>query len=154
MINNVVKECKSIFKSFSKLHIGIKSSVILIALFLLYNFVYKSRVVGYTFMNSLGVTENFSLGGITGSSGGKSLVYYRMEGCPHCMKFDADWETFESTNNTSVEARKVDSKEPECKTNGVSGFPTILLTDSNKAKIKECPTRDVAGMIAFCKKNA
>tara|TARA_B100000795_G_C22799427_1_gene441016 strand:- start:532 stop:996 length:465 start_codon:yes stop_codon:yes gene_type:complete len=154
MINNVVKECKSIFKSFSKLHIGIRAGIILIALFLLYNFVYKSRVIGYTFMNSLGVTENFGLSSITGSSGGKSLVYYRMKGCPHCEKFDTDWDTFESTNNTSVAARKVDSKDPECKANGVSGFPTILLTDGNKAKIDECPTRDVAGMIAFCNKHA
>ena len=76
-----------------------------------------------------------------------------MEGCPYCKKFDPNWEKFKSVNNTSIKTRKVDSKDPECQKNGVQGFPSLLLTDSNKNKIKECPTRDPDAMLAFCKEN-
>ena len=76
-----------------------------------------------------------------------------MEGCPHCKKFDSSWEDFKTKNTTSITTREVDSKDPECENNGVQGFPTILLTDANKNKIKECPTRDPDEMVKFCQDN-
>ena len=147
MLKNVVKEVKSLFKSFNKLHIAIKIIIGIFVLSLIYNLVLKPKVLGYSFLNTLRVRE-----GLSGQP--KSLVYYRMDGCPHCKKFDEDgWPKFKSKNNTSITTRTVDSNDPECQTNGVQGFPTILLTDADKKKIKECPTRDPDEMLKFCQDN-
>ena len=145
MFKNLTKEVKSLFKAFNKLKLPVKLLILAVVAFVAYKYVHKPRILGFSFQDSLNVTEGF---------GSKSLVYYRMEGCPHCKRFDNDgWPAFKSKNNTSITPRVVDSADPECQANGVQGFPTILLTDSNKNKIKECPTRDPDEMVKFCKDN-
>ena len=145
MFKNLAKEVKSLFKAFNKLKLPVKLLILAAVAFVAYKYLHKPRILGFSFQDSLNVTEGF---------GSKSLVYYRMEGCPHCKRFDNDgWPAFKSKNNTSITPRVVDSADPECQANGVQGFPTILLTDSNKNKIKECPTRDPDEMVKFCKDN-
>jgi glutaredoxin len=145
MFKNVTKEIKSLFKTFNKLKLPVKLLILAAVVFVVYKYVHKSRILGFSFQNSLHVTEGF---------GSKTLTYYRMEGCPHCKRFDEDgWPKFKELNNTSIEPRIVDSSDSECKKNGVQGFPTILLTDNNKNKISECSTRDPEEMIKFCKDN-
>ena len=145
MFKNLMKEAKSLIKSFNKLNLYVKFILLGVVAFGLYKYVHKTRILGFSFQNSLNVTEGF---------GSKSLVYYRMDGCPHCKRFDADgWPKFKSMNNTSISTRVVDSNDPECKKNGIQGFPSLLLTDSSKNKIKECPTRDPDEMLKFCKDN-
>ena len=144
MFKNVAKEVKSLFKAFNKLKLPVKLLILAAVVFVVYKYVHKPRILGFSFQNSLHVIEGF---------GSKTLVYYRMEGCPHCSKFDTSWKEFKSKNDTSISVRQVDSKDPECKNNGVQGFPTILLTDGSKNKIKECPTRDPEEMVQFCKDN-
>ena len=140
-----MKEAKSLIKSFNKLNLYVKFILLGVVAFGLYKYVYKTRILGFSFQNSLNVTEAF---------GSKSLVYYRMDGCPHCKRFDEDgWPKFKAMNNTSISTRVVDSNDPECKKNGIQGFPSLLLTDSNKNKLKECPTRDPEEMLNFCKDN-
>ena len=94
-------------------------------------------------------TEN-----LVGSSN-KNLVYYSMDGCPHCKKFDETWAQLKEKNSTKIGLRKVDSKScgGECQNNNVQGFPTILLCDSSNSKIKECPTRDLDGILKFLQEN-
>ena len=145
MFKNLAKEVKSLFKAFNKLKLPVKLLILAAVAFVAYKYLHKPRILGFSFQDSLNVTEGF---------GSKSLVYYRMEGCPHCKRFDDDgWPAFKSKNNTSIAPRVVDSADPECQANGVQGFPTILLTDSSKNKIKECPTRDPDEMVQFCKDN-
>lgn len=145
MFKNLTKEVKSLFKAFNKLKLPVKLLILAAVAFVAYKYLHKPRILGFSFQDSLNVTEGF---------GSKSLVYYRMEGCPHCKRFDDDgWPAFKSKNNTSITPRVVDSSDPECQANGVQGFPTILLTDSSKNKIKECPTRDPDEMVQFCKDN-
>ena len=145
MFKNLTKEVKSLFKAFNKLKLPVKLLILAVVAFVAYKYVHKPRILGFSFQDSLNVTEGF---------GSKSLVYYRMEGCPHCKRFDDDgWPAFKSKNNTSISPRVVDSADPECQSNGVQGFPTILLTDSSNNKIKECPTRDPDEMVQFCKDN-
>ena len=144
MFKNVAKEIKSLMRSFNKLNLPLKLVILAVVVFVIYKYVHKPRILGFSFKNTLNVTEGF---------GSKSLTYYRMEGCPHCARFDSAWQDFKSKNDSNVAARKVDSKDPECQQNGVQGFPTILLTDSTNNKLKECPTRDTDEMIQFCKDN-
>lgn len=144
MFKNVIKEINSLFKGFNKLKLHWKILILAIIMFI-GCCCFRSRILGFSFQNSLNVMEGF---------GTKSLTYYRMEGCPHCEKFDSVWAEIKSNNNTTVTIRNpVDSNDPECVTNDIKGFPTILLTDSNNKKIKECPTRDMGEMKNFCKDN-
>jgi len=98
--------------------------------------------LGFTFnrVNSV-IRENF------GSS--KFLTFYNMEGCPHCKNFEETWGNLKTQNKSSVGLRKVDSKNPEASSNGIQGFPTILLVDASFKKIEECPTRDLNEILKF-----
>ena len=149
MFKSFLKEFKNIFKTLKKQHIVVQVLVCLVILYFFYCF-FNINDIKYNLMNMSRFTEGFGVG-----SGGKSLVYYHMEGCPYCKKFDPDWDSFVSKNNTSVTTRKVDSSDSECKSNGVSGFPTVLLCDGSKNKIKECPRSQMTpdGMLEFCKAN-
>lgn len=146
MFNNLFKEFKSLVRSFSKLHLVVRLLLAVFVLYVIYKYFYEKRILGFSFLNTLGITE-----GLSGQP--KSLVYYRMEGCPHCKEFDDSWEEFKQKNTTNIQPRKVDSNDPETRSNGVKGFPTILLCDANKKKIKECPTRNPDEMLEFCKQN-
>ena len=86
MFKNVTKEIKSLFKTFNKLKLPVKLLILAAVVFVVYKYVHKSRILGFSFQNSLHVTEGF---------GSKTLTYYRMEGCPHCKRFDEDgWPDF------------------------------------------------------------
>ena len=107
MFKNLMKEAKSLLKSFNKLNKYVKVVLFIVAAFSVYKYIHKPGILGFSFQNSLNVTEGF---------GSKSLVYYRMDGCPHCERFDEDgWPKFKSMNSTSISTRVVDSSDPECK---------------------------------------
>ena len=85
MFKNVVKEIKSLFKAFNKLQLPVKLLILACVGYLIHRHVYTTRILGFSFQNSLNVMEGF---------GSKTLVYYRMEGCPHCKRFDDSWKEF------------------------------------------------------------
>ena len=147
-----LKEIKSLYRQLKKTHKIVQLLVAALVLCVLYYFLNPNRLAySWRLLSNVHYGREGLLSGQP-----KTLVYYHMEGCPYCKKFDPNWDTFKTklaNSNCSCEARKVDSKDEECQKNGVQGFPTILLTDSNKDKIKECPTRDPDEMLAFCKAN-
>ena len=55
------------------------------------------------------------------------MVYFHMNGCPHCTKFNPEWEKFASS--TQMKTKKVESKQMNAqeKQLGVDGFPTVML---------------------------
>ena len=65
---------------------------------------------------------------------GDMMVYFHMNGCPHCTKFNPEWEKFASS--TKMKTKKVESKEMNAqeKQLGVDGFPTIMLLGSKGPK--------------------
>tara|TARA_Y100000588_G_C13618690_1_gene654426 strand:+ start:172 stop:567 length:396 start_codon:yes stop_codon:yes gene_type:complete len=75
--------------------------------------------------------------GLEGMSNGDVVTYFHMKGCPHCTKFNPEWDKF--TAGSKVKTRKVESKEmtPKDKKLGVSGFPTVVLVGANGEKKKE-----------------
>jgi thiol-disulfide isomerase/thioredoxin len=66
------------------------------------------------------------------------VAYYRMEGCPHCVAFQPEWEKFKkaaAAAATGAEGSKIQTVEYEARTDreavvaaGVEGFPTVLIT--------------------------
>ena len=66
-------------------------------------------------------------------SNGVKIVYFRMEGCPYCMKFDPIWKEFCSGRS---DCKKVSSKDPLTRKIGVSSFPTICKVNGGR-KVSE-----------------
>jgi hypothetical protein len=76
----------------------------------------------------------------------KKLVYYSMNGCPHCKNFDPIWASMGSKINGVKLEKKDSSKAPS----SVSGFPAILLMDSNDNVLAEFEgSRDKNGIEQF-----
>ena len=75
--------------------------------------------------------ENFE------NDGRKKVVYFYMNGCPHCDSFSPVWDEFIQTSPLPThKIESADAKEMMVKYK-ISGFPTILLLDENNNKIKE-----------------
>ena len=73
------------------------------------------------------MTSAVGLEGFTAGAKGDVMVYFHMNGCPHCTKFNPEWDKF--SKSTSVQTKKVESKQMNAqeKQLGVDGFPTVML---------------------------
>lgn len=60
-----------------------------------------------------------------------SVAYYGMEGCPHCIRFNPEWEKFETdAKQAGIVTQKYDARKDadKVKEAGVEGFPTVIIT--------------------------
>ena len=136
MYNNVLKEISSLLKQFKKKSFMVKISVVFLVLMGL-NYILNKN----DFLFNLGQISGLREGMV--NNGGKSLVYFHMEGCPFCQKFDGGWDKFVSQNKTSIKTRRCESKEPEAQKMQIPGYPCVYLLDSNGQKIDEWKDRKV-----------
>ena len=75
-------------------------------------------------------TEGFS------EDGGVVLQYFRMEGCPHCEKFDGVWKKLTASGAPSVEFKKYEAGSKEAEEHGVRAFPHIqMLVGDGQPKV-------------------
>ena len=90
--------------------------------------------------------ENFE------NDGKKKVVYFYMNGCPHCDSFSPIWDEFKQTSPLAThKIESADAGEMMTKYN-ISGFPTILLLDENNNKLKELEgPRTLANLNAMIK---
>ena len=88
--------------------------------------------------------ENFE------NDGKKKVVYFYMNGCPHCDSFSPIWDEFKQTSKLPThKIESADAGEMMSKYK-ISGFPTILLLDENNNKLKELEgPRTIAGLNAM-----
>jgi len=88
--------------------------------------------------------ENFE------NDGKKKVVYFYMNGCPHCVSFSPIWDEFEKTSPLAThKIESADAGEMMSKYK-ISGFPTIILLDENNNKLKELEgPRTLAGLNAM-----
>lgn len=115
----------------------IDSILYIVALLIIFYFFYK-----YVLTN-LNV-ENFE------NDGKKKVVYFYMNGCPHCDSFSPIWDDFKQTS--PLPTHKIESADAGemLKKYNISGFPTILLLDKNNNKLKELEgDRTLAGLNAL-----
>ena len=117
----------NILKTFKK-RLSFKKPLdsILFIVALLIIFYYFNKYV-LTNMN----VENFE------NDGKKKVVYFYMNGCPHCDSFSPVWDEFKQ--NCPLATHKIESADAgEMMTRyNISGFPTIILLDENNNKLKE-----------------
>ena len=85
------KEIKSLYRQLSKTNVFIQIFVGLVVLIVLYYLLNPNRIL-YN-LNAIS-RVHYSREGLVGQP--KTLVYYHMEGCPYCKKFDPNWEKFKS----------------------------------------------------------
>ena len=149
MLGNFMRLIKRIMNKFNKLHVGVQAVSLVVIALGIYNFLGKRNFISGNLLNALKVRE--------GMGEAKSLTFYSMEGCPHCVKFKSTWEELKEKvpKETCIETcREIDSKDAEVGKNGVSGFPTIMLCDENNEKVVEYQgERSVDALVQFCKDN-
>ena len=70
------------------------------------------------------------------SSGDKVVVtLYFMNGCPHCVEFEPEWEKFsKQAPGLNVTAQQYEARAPETQAAGVSSFPTIKIKAHGKTE--------------------
>jgi len=75
--------------------------------------------------------ENFE------NDGKKKVVYFYMNGCPHCESFSPIWDEF--TQTSPLATHKIESADAGAMMTryNISGFPTIILLDENNNKLAE-----------------
>jgi thiol-disulfide isomerase/thioredoxin len=89
-----------------------------------------------------------------GFNSGIKIEYYTMNGCPHCQKFNPEWEKLvEMAKAEKIETVKYDARENRDKVAeaGVDGFPTIRIVRNGKAKVYE-GARKADAILAEAKK--
>jgi thiol-disulfide isomerase/thioredoxin len=92
-----------------------------------------------------------------GFTGASEFVFYHMNGCPHCTNMMPEWSKFESNNDSGIKTRKTEQGEApdEVKKYGITGYPSLVLLDSNGDKIKDYKgPRTANAFAAFCSENS
>jgi len=149
MLGNLKKFAKNSFKKFNKLHPGLQLVTLILISLGIYTFISKKNYLSLPFLSSLN---------LEGLEAGNTVTFYNMDGCPHCKEFrkpGGSWEQFKEKlaqhDERCCEPREVAHTDPEAASNGVSGYPTVLLCDSANKKISECPSRNPDEMLAWVK---
>ena len=81
-----------------------------------------------------------------------SLVYFHMNGCGYCKKFNPVWDKFASSYKGNLKIEKFEREEAGedmLKKYDVQGFPTILLLDGKGNKSVFDGERTVKGLASF-----
>lgn len=86
----------------------------------------------------------------------KSIVveYYSMEGCPHCVRFNPEWEKFESeAKSNGITTQHYDARKDAEKAQkaGIEGYPTVVITKEGSSYTYEGP-RKADALMAEVKK--
>jgi thioredoxin-related protein len=80
----------------------------------------------------------------------KKVVYFYMNGCPHCVSFSPIWDEF--TRTSPLPTHKIESVDAGAMMTryNISGFPTVILLDENNNKLAELEgSRTLAGLNAM-----
>tara|TARA_B100000927_G_C16468716_1_gene470681 strand:+ start:1595 stop:2020 length:426 start_codon:yes stop_codon:yes gene_type:complete len=121
----------------------VKLALVCLGIYLVVKYLYKNLIK----------REGFQL-----NKDEKALCFLHMNGCGHCKDFMPEWNKAVKNNTSNIkmvdyEISTKDGRDLADKHN-VSGFPSVLLLDSNKNKIKEYDgERTEAGLLDFLNKN-
>jgi hypothetical protein len=113
VINRVVKDLNLLVKRHKYLLLLVLGAVVLLALSK--NMFSKSQRVAHE-----AFTEE------------RKIIYFHMEKCGHCKKFNPEWEKF--VQGTDIKSKKISasSGDPLIKKMNVSGYPTVMIIEGDK----------------------
>jgi hypothetical protein len=98
--------------------------------------------------------EDADVGGAPGGAigGGHKLQYFKMDGCPHCERFDKVWEDIERGGLADVmELQKLDSRSPEASEHKVRGFPHVQVVTADGRVVVYQGKRDQSSIEEFAR---
>ena len=110
--------------------------------------------------SSLALREGMDDGASKGKSvGDAKIIYFSMEGCGHCKKFNQVWDDF--TKETKSKGSKCPIKTEEIKSDNtseinkykVSAYPTVMLVKDGQQIVFK-GERTVDALKAFCHEHA
>ena len=62
----------------------------------------------------------------------RKIIYFHMEQCGHCKKFNPEWEKFVQGSNMKTQKISASSGDPMIKKMNVSGYPTVIIVEGDK----------------------
>lgn len=102
----------------------------------------------YTYLMGYLSSESFAI-----SQLGRELVFFSMEGCPHCDDMKPTWELLRSNygNNDYIELKQVVAQQsPELTQKyNVQSFPTILALKDGELNMKYDGDRSYESLLQF-----
>lgn len=138
------KALKKMIKTVKKQNSVVRVVLGLVVLYLVYMLFKKMRWI---------VGSNSYLEGLVNSD--KTFVFFKMNGCPHCVKMEPEWAKFEKGNNTGIKTKTLEAgaNKKEAKEYGVSGFPSLLMLSGGKVVDTYNGERNAEGFEKFISKH-
>ena len=133
-----------LMKKFKKQSAAVKVVLVLVALYAaMYLFKQMRWVVG----------NNSYLEGYVNSE--KTFVFFKMNGCPHCVKMEPEWKKFVDSNPpVKCKTLEASANKAEAKKYGVSGFPSLLMISNGKVIDTYNGERNMEGFKKFANKHS
>lgn len=122
----VLSLIKKAVKKVQKLPKNQRYVVYAVALYALYKLIQEIR---FGFFNQYSMME--------GMASGNKLVLFHMNGCPHCVKMMPEWDKFAKLNPGKTEKHEASDAKQLTDRLKITGFPTIMLLDSQNNKVKD-----------------
>jgi len=138
------KSLKKIIKTVQKQNSMVRVVLALVVLYILFIFFKKMRWI---------VGNNSYLEGLISSD--KTFVFFKMNGCPHCVKMEPEWEKFKKVCPSSIKTKTLEAgaNKKEAKEYGVSGFPSLLMVSGGKVIDTYNGERNSEGFSKFVSKH-
>jgi hypothetical protein len=138
------KGLKKIIKKIKKQNSMVRVVLVLVVLYLLFTLFKKMRWI---------VGNNSYLEGLVSSD--KTFVFFKMNGCPHCVKMEPEWAKFEKVCPSSIKTKTLEAgaNKKEAKEYGVSGFPSLLMVSGGKVIDTYNGERNAGGFAKFAAKH-
>jgi len=138
------KALKKIIKMVQKQNSMIRVVLAFVALYILFIFFKKMRWI---------VGNNSYLEGLISSD--KTFVFFKMNGCPHCVKMEPEWENFKKVCPPGIKTKTLEAgaNKKEAKEYGVSGFPSLLMLSGGKVIDTYNGERNADGFAKFAAKH-
>lgn len=124
----------ALLKDFKKRHIIVRV-ITVIFIFYVGRYMYKGLMWGnWNLKNYL--IEGF---GKKSLEKGKKLIFFHMDGCPHCETMKPEWEKFKTLNSSNIKLEDYERKQKSdlVEKFSIRGFPAIILADDNNEKVDE-----------------
>ena len=83
----------------------------------------------------------------------RKIIYFHMEKCGHCKKFNPEWEKFVQGSDIKSQKISASSGDPLIKKMDVSGYPTVMIIEGEKKIDTFAGDRTVKGLEEFVGKN-
>ena len=136
---------KKLMKQLKKQNPVMRAVIVILGLYIVY-YLYKkfSWVIG----------NNKYLEGLELNSD-KTFVFFKMNGCPHCVKMEPEWKKFvEGSPGVSTQMLEATADKEKAKKYNVTGFPSLLMVSGDKVIDTYNGERNAEGFAKFVAKHA